>query len=157
MGQPRTVSVFLAALLLLGGCGGMPPEATTPLGGNSDPALDAHFAHWAGTPYSYGGSSPAGVDCSGFVQASFAYVYGVQLPRTTHEQRRSGRDISPEQLQAGDLVFFSIEDRDSHVGIYLGDGQFMHASSRRGVVRDRLGTRYWWPRLSATVRVLSQS
>ena len=154
----------LAAMMLLTGCGSVPAPVQSlsysggPVGGpgDGDPRLTRHFASWAGTPYAYGGSRRSGVDCSGFVQLTYASLYRMQLPRTTSALRDSGREVSPRQLNAGDLVFFSVEDKDSHVGIYLGEGEFMHASSSRGVVRDQVFGPYWGERFSAAVRVLEQ-
>jgi cell wall-associated NlpC family hydrolase len=97
-----------------------------------------------GKPYRRSGSTPAGFDCSGLVQYSYARV-GVTLPRETQEQRHEGRAVPASELRRGDLVFFDQEGKKlSHVGIYIGQGRFVHAPSTGGRVRtDRLEAAYW--------------
>ncbi len=101
-----------------------------------------------GTPYLYGGSSPErGFDCSGLVLYSHNRA-GIQVPRTAAQQLRHSRKITPDQLQPGDLLFFRIETKPSHVSIYLGDGNFIHAPSSGGRVRtESLSNTYWKDRL----------
>ena len=107
-----------------------------------------------GTPYKTAGSGPLGFDCSGFVQYVFAQ-HGVVLPREVIEQYQAGRQIRREELNAGDLVFFQTErSGPSHVGIVIGNGQFVHAPSSTGVVRiERYDTRYWGPRYIGARRI----
>ena len=98
---------------------------------------------YIGVPYVFGGTSPYGFDCSGYVQYVFANA-GVSLPRTADVQYEVGTPISTTDLVSGDLVFFSTYTYGaSHVGIYLGDNNFIHASSSRGVTIDSLGSSYW--------------
>ncbi len=85
-----------------------------------------------GIPYRFGGEDLSGVDCSGLVRKVFA-VHQVQLPRSAREQYGAGKQVAREYLDAGDLVFFRMSTRASHpdhVGIFIGDGRFIHASSR---------------------------
>jgi cell wall-associated NlpC family hydrolase len=108
-----------------------------------------------GRPYRDGGTDPDGFDCSGFV----AYVFGqhgIAVPRTVSDLFRTGRDISPSDLQAGDLVFFSTSGPGpTHVGMAIGGNEFVHAPSSAGVVRvERLSARYWATRFIAARRVL---
>ena len=98
---------------------------------------------WLGVPYKWGGDSKQGVDCSGFVQAIYKQVFDWLLPRVTEQQVRKGRRIRPNQLRAGDLVFFQPENEYNHSGIYLGENKFVHASSSEGVTIASLKTRYW--------------
>lgn len=101
-----------------------------------------------GVPYRYGGTSPTtGFDCSGLIHYIYREVAGIQLPRTTAglsalpEGKRS-----PNALQPGDLVLFSVKGarKANHAGIYVGEGRFVHAPSSGGRVRlDRLDDRYW--------------
>ncbi len=97
-----------------------------------------------GKPYRYSGGTPAGFDCSGLVQYSYGKA-GVKLPRDTYSQRREGQLVSQSGLRRGDLVFFDQEGKkSSHVGLYLGDGRFVHAPSTSGKVRvDGLDAAYW--------------
>jgi hypothetical protein len=105
--------------------------------------LNVAHAEWDGTPYRFGAISRDGVDCSGFVQRVFAETFGMALTRSTHSQVLEGRDVPREALQPGDLVFFRTGRRTQHVGIYLRDGRFLHASTSRGVTVDRLTSGYY--------------
>ncbi|MBI4633154.1 MAG: C40 family peptidase [Deltaproteobacteria bacterium] len=96
-----------------------------------------------GAPYRLGGSSVRGLDCSAFVKKIYDF-FGVTLPRTAHEQARLGIRVLKEELEAGDLVFFNTRRLLGHVGIYIGNNEFVHASSRkRGVRIDSLETPYY--------------
>lgn len=105
--------------------------------------------------YRPGGNSPdTGFDCSGFVRYVFRHAIGAELPTTSAAQFASGDSVKREQLQRGDLVFFRIAGkRISHVGIYLEDGQFIHAPSSGKTVRvDRLDQSYWKQRFAGAKR-----
>jgi cell wall-associated NlpC family hydrolase len=108
-----------------------------------------------GAPYRDGGSDPSGFDCSGFVRYVFAQ-HGVQLPRTVTEQFRAGRRVDVNELQPGDLVFFTtIAPGVSHVGMVIGGDEFVHAPSSSGIVRvEHLGATYWSSRFVGARRVL---
>lgn len=109
-----------------------------------------------GSPYRYGGNHPTtGFDCSGFVQFTHATA-GIDLPRTTYQQLRATHPISKQQLRPGDLIFFRINRKRfvSHVGIYLGNGKFIHApSSGKRVSIARLDNPYWQKVYSSAGRV----
>ncbi|HKU46969.1 MAG TPA: C40 family peptidase [Burkholderiales bacterium] len=107
-----------------------------------------------GKPYRYGGSSPAGFDCSGLVLFSYQQA-GMKLPRETEQQRIASKPVRVSSLRRGDLVFFDQEGKkNSHVGIYLGDGTFVHApSSGKRVRTDRLDSAYWKKHLSEARRL----
>jgi murein DD-endopeptidase len=112
---------------------------------NATAQLAAEYARGLiGKPYKYGGNSPAGFDCSGLVQYSYALA-GLAVPRTTDLQRQSSVAIDSQSLRAGDLIFFDQEGKkSSHVGIYIGDARFVHAPSSGKRVRvDSLDARYW--------------
>ncbi len=98
---------------------------------------------WEGTPHRMGGTSRHGVDCSGFVMTLYKKLFHVRLPRTTKDQARVGKWVPVEALKPGDLVFFHPPRKVRHVGIYLGDGQFVHVSSLRGVTISNLDTPYY--------------
>ncbi|GEM_PF-203721 len=98
---------------------------------------------WFGTPHRMGGEDKSGVDCSAFVLAIYRDLFGIDIPRTTSEQVHVGEEISSDELQPGDLVFFRPGRRSRHVGIYLQNGEFAHASESRGVTISRLDEAYW--------------
>lgn len=113
-----------------------------------------------GTPYRYGGNTPeSGFDCSGLVTYVFRDVLDLRLPRTSRELAAvQGPRIAPERLAAGDLVFFGSSGNVSHVGIYVGEGRFVHAPSSGGTVRlDHLDGSYWRDHYSGAKRVLNGS
>jgi hypothetical protein len=111
-----------------------------------------------GTPYRYGGNTPeAGFDCSGLVGFVFRDAAGLALPRSTRELIDiPAREIKRDELQPGDLVYFNpAGGRVSHIGIYVGEGRFVHAPSRGGTVRlDALGSEYWNRHFVGAKRVL---
>lgn len=118
--------------------------------------LVASFARqFLGVPYVWGGYSPAGFDCSGYIYYIFAH-FGIDMPRMADGQFESGQFVSRRDLQVGDLVFFSTyEPGPSHVGIYIGNGQFIHASSGAGVVTiTPLSKSYYLERFVGARRVL---
>jgi cell wall-associated NlpC family hydrolase len=107
-----------------------------------------------GSPYRNGGSDPSGFDCSGFTQYVFAQ-HGVTLPRDVRAQYRMGKSVKPDDLAAGDIVFFTTtEPGPSHVAIAIGGDEFVHAPSSTGVVRvEHLSSTYWSPRFLGARRV----
>ena len=109
-------------------------------------------------PYRLGGISPeTGLDCSGFVGHVFKQTTGVVLPRDSRAISESTQALTPAELQPGDLVFFNTLDRAfSHVGIYLGDARFVHASSSRtgAVMISSLNDPYWKTRYDGARRVV---
>lgn len=155
--MPVRTTVFLIGLLFfaLAGCASAPPSPPPPVqGGSVGERAAGHAAQLVGKPYRYGGASPAaGFDCSGLVQWSYAQA-GRKLPRSTDDQRVAARRISRSELRRGDLVFFDQEGKkNSHVGIYVGNGEFVHApSSGKRVRRDRLDAPYWTQHLSEVRR-----
>ncbi|MHB8074161.1 C40 family peptidase [Desulfosporosinus fructosivorans] len=106
-------------------------------------AIIATGKQYIGVKYLYGGTTPSGFDCSGFVQYVFA-KNGINLPRVSRDQYKVGTSVSFSNLKPGDLVFFSLAKNGvvDHVGIYVGNGQFINASSSKGVTIYTLGT-YW--------------
>lgn len=152
------LTVFLLQLAGLTGCASTPsppqPAATEPVATASTPAQPRpHPAlevarHMLGAPYRYGGAGPRGFDCSGLVYYSYRRA-GIDVPRTTTEQYRQSEHLALANVQPGDLIFFRISRRKpSHVGIYAGGGQFIHApSSGKRVAYASLSDPYWKTRV----------
>ncbi|MBV9333301.1 MAG: C40 family peptidase [Candidatus Eremiobacteraeota bacterium] len=115
--------------------------------------LTSDALRFLGVPYVFGGTSTSGFDCSGFVQHVFAMV-GIDLPRTADVQYDAGRPATGGP-RAGDLVFFDTYGGVSHVGIYLGQGRFVHASSSHGVMVSHLSDSYWASRYVGAKRLIA--
>jgi cell wall-associated NlpC family hydrolase len=166
---------------LIAACGSAPPKrsssqqrnpaAAVPLAKNlewstrpadappADAANDVLFRAigLVGTPYRYGGNTPdSGFDCSGLVAYVYRDMLDLQLPRTSRELAAvQGPRIDPQRLSTGDLVFFGSGGSVSHVGIYVGEGRFVHAPSTGGTVRlDYLDGAYWRDHYTGAKRVL---
>jgi peptidoglycan endopeptidase LytE len=127
--------------------------AAAPAPADTAPSLILQTAdNYRGVPYVWGGTKPAGFDCSGFVQ----YVYrrhGVELPRTSREMFAVGDTV--QELKPGDLVFFcTVGNTTSHVGIYIGDNRFISATTSYGVHVANLHSTYWGPKFIGAKRVL---
>ncbi len=140
---------------------GATPTRTWPLLRPADPAAANAVLMRAislvGTPYRYGGNTPdGGFDCSGLVNYVYRDMLDLRLPRSSRELAAwQGPRIDPDRLAAADLVFFGTGGQVSHVGIYVGEGRFVHAPSSGGTVRlDRLDAVYWQQHYSGAKRVL---
>lgn len=111
-----------------------------------------------GTPYKFGSSNPdKGMDCSGFVKHVYKESAGISLPRSAKDMSKEGEAVAERDLQPGDLVFFNTRKQpNSHVGIYVGEGEFIHASSTRHkeVTLSRMDQHYWATRFNGARRVL---
>jgi len=115
------------------------------------------YASWKGVRYRMGGSTKSGIDCSGFVQRTFREQFGLELPRSTYEQQEMGKSVSRTSLRTGDLVLFRAGSTGRHVGIYIGNNQFVHASTSSGVMISSMNEPYWKKRYNEARRVLSRS
>lgn len=117
--------------------------------------LSDHKHEWRNVPYSIGGMTKQGIDCSGFVKLTFEQRFNVTLPRTTVAQSQQGKKIAKQELQTGDLVFFKTGRGPNgyHVGIYTENGKFLHASTSRGVITSSLNSTYWKKRFWQARRV----
>ncbi|MBC7947073.1 MAG: C40 family peptidase [Chitinophagaceae bacterium] len=109
--------------------------------------------HWYGTRYKMGGTSKSGIDCSAFVQAVYMAAFSLMVPRTAYEQFRVTNRISAVEMKEGDLVFFNTTGGVSHVGIYLRNNKFIHASSSRGVTVSDLFDPYYLKRFLGVGRL----
>lgn len=148
----------LLGALLLSACATSPParvERARPSPASAASPVVSVAQDLLGTPYRYGGASPAGFDCSGFVQYVYART-GVNLPRSAADQYAAVRRVSVSDLRAGDILFFQVSRRKvSHVGIYVDRGRFIHApSSGKRVDYASIRDGYWSSRLVGAGRVL---
>lgn len=119
----------------------------------SNATLLENIDEWYGTRYRYGGTTKSGIDCSAFTRTMFKAVWGVELPRTAREQYGECRRISGTELNEGDLVFFNTTGGVSHVGIYLRNNKFIHASSSRGITISDIFDPYYSARFIGGGRI----
>ncbi len=117
-------------------------------------AWDNVLSPWLGTPYLLGGNTKEGTDCSGFVSSVYMEKERMPIPRTSAEEFEKGKYVAKNDLIIGDLVFFGNRFRVSHVGIYVGKGNFIHASTSKGVTVSPLDDSYWKPRYMGARRYL---
>ncbi len=138
---------ILAFALLLGGCSLTPPQVSDGYA-QGHPHVVTVARHLLGIPYHYGGSSPHnGFDCSGLVYYAYARA-GYRIPRTTAGQFDDSRRVSPDDLEAGDILFFRFRGLPSHVGLYIGHGRFIHAPAHgQRVSYASLHNEFWRDRL----------
>jgi cell wall-associated NlpC family hydrolase len=137
----KVIAIFVLSILLV----------TAPFAGSTEAAssvdskeLVATAKNLIGTKYRSGGTTKEGFDCSGFV----GYVYeglGISLPRSSSGMHATGSKVDKADLISGDLVFFNTSGKGvSHVGIYIGDGKFIHSSTSKGVKIDKLNDAHYW-------------
>ena len=147
----RITALAVLAASCLAGCAGSavvePEPAEVSVAGQAPASIPERAAAIAvqqvGAAYRYGGASPAGFDCSGLVQYSFRQA-GMKVPRTTGQLWKSAGAVAIDDLRVGDLLFFRFDGKMSHVGIYVGDEQFVHApSSGRTVSIESLEADYY--------------
>lgn len=113
---------------------------------DADIPLYAEVSFWLGTPYAGGGVSRRGVDCSGLTMRVYQNIYYKAIPRTTTGLDKATKKVSKGRLKAGDFVFFATSRKHkkiNHVGIFLKDGYFVHASTSRGVIISHLNEEYY--------------
>ena len=118
-----------------------------------DNFLLKHIDEWYGTRYRYGGTTKSGIDCSAFVQVIYLSAFGMTLPRTARDQYRGCRIVSATEIKTGDLVFFNTTGGISHVGIYLQNNKFIHASASFGVTISDLFDPYYLGRFLGVGRI----
>jgi cell wall-associated NlpC family hydrolase len=151
--------MYLLALVIPLGCTSLPPQPPAPelapVGPRRAEAL-LQTLLVLGVDYQNGGNSPAsGFDCSGLVAHVFRQAYGISLPHNALAQSEIGARVSLAELRAGDLVFYNTLHRPfSHVGIYVGDGRFVHAPRTGAQVRvEQIGASYWMKRFDGARRI----
>jgi lipoprotein Spr len=133
------------------------PQRRLPVAANNPASpreLDQFVESWLHVPYRYGGMSKSGVDCSGFSALAIRHVYGVALPRTAAEQFAEGQKVNVNALLPGDLVFFKYLRGGGvdHVGVYLGEHRFAHATESAGVIISDLQEIYYHDRFVGACR-----
>jgi cell wall-associated NlpC family hydrolase len=133
----------------------IPASYSTPAVANDwGDRLVSRAMKYLGTPYRYGGTTPAGFDCSGFVYYLYGAVFGQRIPRMPHDMAREGTPVARSDLKRGDLVFFGHRGTFTHVGIYAGNGQFVHATHRGSpVMVTPLDGDYYRDRYMTAVRL----
>ncbi|GLR74577.1 C40 family peptidase [Aliivibrio sifiae] len=144
-------SICVLALLGLFGCASSPssPQLTKQEIEKKHPQLSQsndyqdYFQEWQGVPYKYGGTNKNGVDCSAFTQDALSNLHQLSLPRTTQYQVVTGIKIPLSEAKKGDLIFFKTSVKVRHVGVYIGNREFMHASTSKGVIISSLDNPYW--------------
>lgn len=122
----------------------MPAQAS--ISANDSPTVQklyTHYNEWRGVKYREGGMSKQGIDCSGYVHLAFKSKLQKNIPRTTELLSENGTFIKRQNMRPGDIVFFKTGWKIRHVGIYVGNGKFIHASSSRGVTESKLNNPYW--------------
>jgi murein DD-endopeptidase len=151
------LTILSIMMAMLAGCSSSPeiPEQTTVRASNEVASKAIVYAkEMLGKPYMYAGDTPAGFDCSGLVKYSYGRA-GISMPRDTRAQRRMSVLVPMRSLREGDLLFFDQEGKKtSHVGMYLGNGRFIHAPSNGGKVRtDSLHAEFWKKHLVEARRI----
>ena len=140
---------FICLSAVLFGCASsstQPVSSSSTISKNLNSTLNAltqQYSSWKSVKYKMGGLSKRGVDCSGFVYLTFQDKFGVNIPRTTKLQYASSKKINKKELRTGDLVFFKTGIKQKHVGIYMSQMQFLHASSSKGVTVSDMNNPYW--------------
>jgi cell wall-associated NlpC family hydrolase len=120
-------------------------------------ALLENIDEWYGTRYHMGGTTKQGIDCSAFVGVIYASVFGISLPRTARDQYQFTRHISRTELKEGDLLFFNTRGGVSHVGIYLQNNKFVHASAAKGVTLSDMFEPYYLQHFNCAGRVKNKT
>ncbi|WP_434086596.1 NlpC/P60 family protein [Shewanella acanthi] len=143
----KVLGITLFALALCA-CASAPEPAPVvapvePVSVWTDSNIAQFHQEWRGVPYRLGGGSKKGIDCSAFVSVAYQKMLGLTLPRTVEEQQALGRPVSRDKLRKGDLVFFKTGWSSHHVGIYVGENNFLHVSTSQGVKISSMLNSYW--------------
>ncbi len=149
----KSLTIILINLITLG-CSSYPTydpsyknEPNIKIKSPKNEVLSRVFKQWEGVPYLFGGNDRFGLDCSAFTKIVYDQAFSLSLPRTTKKQSEIGVKVSFPQARSGDLIFFKISFQKIHVGVYLGNNAFMHASSSKGVIISQLYNPYWAEKL----------
>ncbi|MCP3898502.1 MAG: hypothetical protein GY707_02065 [Desulfobacteraceae bacterium] len=146
------IFVLLFILPNLGGCSSKDSADTKPHEKKTSQTISndkikkiilKEFRKWEGTPHKMGGYSKKGIDCSGFANYMYKKLFNIEVPRSTKLFLKQGVKIKKSKLKPGDLVIFSPPTYPRHVGIYVGNDKFIHASTSKGVMMSDLKNPYW--------------
>ena len=152
MHTKNTIILVSIILLFCTACGSAKKKNTV----SNKNKLEAQFKLYKGTKYKYGGIDKSGFDCSGYVNKVYKNAFNIQLPRTTKEMAKKGKKVSKSNLKVGDLLYFRPTSRYRHVGIYMGNDQFMHSSTSQGVTKSSLKNQYWKKKYRYARRILEK-
>ena len=141
------------SLLIINSCGSS--KKTRVQKKSTQYLLEKSYKKYKGVPYRYGGTTSMGFDCSGFVKRVYSEAFHKNLPRTTKAMMKTGKKINKKHLKIGDLVFFHPTRKYYHVGIYMGNNQFIHASTSKGVMKSSLDNVYWKKKYITARRILN--
>jgi cell wall-associated NlpC family hydrolase len=122
---------------------------------NINQNLYEFYNEWKGVKYKLGGNSKSGIDCSALMQIAYKENFNLNLPRTTTNQAKLGKEIDKSELVAGDLIFFKTGRNSRHVGIYIENGKFIHASTKRGVTISKIDNIYFSKHYWKSQRVIN--
>ncbi len=164
-------SILIAIVILIFGCPAKPRQVyrPQPVIQKKKTALPApvnysssrirakimnEFSHWKGTPHKMGGYSKRGIDCSGFTHYIYAKLFYLNVPRSTKKFLTAGVKIKKSRLQPGDLVMFRPHSYPRHIGIYVGNNKFIHASTSKGVMMSDLDNPYWKKHYKMSRRII---
>lgn len=158
----------LLATCLISGCSLLPiqkamtpypektaQESTPPDSTQIKEALYRMYMEWQNVRFMDGGLSKDGIDCSGFVYITYLHSFGVMIPRNTKELSKTGEKVARYDMRSGDIVFFKTGLFKRHVGIFVEDGLFLHASKTKGVILSNMNNPYWSKRYRQARRILS--
>lgn len=159
------LTALIFASVFISGCSSYRPLSTTTEPEQFDLSnpnwvkeiLYSQYGEWRSVKYRAGGLSKSGVDCSGFVFLTYDSRFAIKLPRSTDEQVSVGTEIPQNKLVPGDLVFFKTGKSTRHVGIFIEDRKFLHASTEKGVMISSLDDQYWARAYWKSIRVKPDS
>jgi len=149
----KSMLYLLLFALLLTSCGSLKRSASLD---QTEKKLSEEYRKYYGVAYRYGGTDQRGFDCSGFVQTVYRNAFQIELPRTVKEMAKVGKKVSKTSLKIGDLVFFRPSRKYRHIGIYMGNNEFMHSSTTKGIIKSALDNVYWKKKYTYSRRILKK-
>ncbi len=141
--KKTNIALTTLMMALITGCTSPSSNVDISSDAQKEASFFTFYNQWQGVPYRFGGNDKGGIDCSAFVQIAYREAWRISLPRTTAAQSKIGENVDYSAAKYGDLVFFKTSQTSNHVGVYLGNQRFMHASTSKGVIISRLDNPYW--------------